>query len=254
MSYSIDNRAFLLVFASYVLAIAVSCVLFPGMIRRVLDFFRNPNSQLEQDPPAPEPENWTTHDSNVTLFKCLSVPGPSRPTLPAEIILLILADPSRWIETQRKVYTLPRIPHPHHLDFRQGNDREPVLSTDKLSAAEALELESIIFTFCSQDQGWSDHREHHGTYNQSYTWWEWGRDMTDGLWDTRSRLQSNRHAGRKPEQYRVTVAKDHDIVQSLIEGERIGLWARAMYPGWVNKVYGASIELVFFGKDPLDGM
>lgn len=219
--------------------------------RNIANVFRNPNPEL-QDQAISETLRWTTHDSNVALFECLSQANPKSPALPAEIIMLILADPSRWIETRRESYghqiSSTGIPS----SFIEGTDISPIIKTRAFSAHEAVGLTRIIFTFCTQDQGWSSYPEHHGTYNQSYTWMETGLYEYGGSAGTqRWELQRNRHAGQRPEYYTVELDQDHELMRMLEQGDCIGMWARAKYPGWSHRVFGAKIELVFYGIDNL---
>ncbi len=69
--------------------------------------------------------------------------------------------------------------------------------------------------------------------------------------EQRWELQRNRHAGRLPEDYTIRFGEGHDLFESLREGDRIGVWGRAMYPGWQNLVYEAQIEVWFHGPDDL---
>ena len=59
----------------------------------------------------------------------------------------------------------------------------------------------------------------------------------------RFELQRNRHAGRAPENYRCELGTDHELLRQVESGDSIVLWARAMYPGWENRVYKAMIEV-----------
>lgn len=69
--------------------------------------------------------------------------------------------------------------------------------------------------------------------------------------DERCRLQANRHADSNPEDYTIRLDENHDLLDSMEEGDSIGLWARAMYPAWQNFVYEAKIDLWFHGPDKL---
>ena len=64
-------------------------------------------------------------------------------------------------------------------------------------------------------------------------------------WTSRAEetLQENRHASRVAESYRVELEAGKGILEDLKEGEEIALVACAMYPGWVNNVEEASLEL-----------
>lgn len=212
--------------------------------RNIANVFRNASTE-------PETLRWTIHDSNLALFECLSRANSKRPALPAEIIMLILADPSRWIETSRESF--PHQGSPAGTSFIEGTDIYPIIKTRAFSAREAAGLRRIVFTFCTQDQGWSSYPEHHGTYNQSYTWMETGISEDDGSAGTqRWELQRNRHAGQRPEYYNVELDQNHELIGMLEQGDGIGMWARARFPGWTYRVFGANIELVFYGIDSLE--
>ena len=154
-----------------------------------------------------------------------------------------------------------------------------VLSTKPLTSYQIANLRQIIFTFYSRDQGWSGtQRQDGGTFRGSWSWFEAGvrregeagvqsggeRDTEaeyDAASDTESEaeseqheqpagdkyerheLQRNRHASRKPEDYRVEIGPDHELLQSLKEGDVIDVLACAQYPAWTNIVHRASIEI-----------
>lgn len=211
----------------------------------------------QQHPASSTSEIWTIHDSNLALFDCLSQSIGKRPALPPEMIMLILTDPSRWILLNSESFELassPSRPGQARVIHWQGTDREPILSTRVLLQRDAIAAVGAIFTFRSQDQGWSsDNRMHHGTYDHSWTWMEASiiRDTDVELSEKRWELQRNRHAGREAENYRIELEKDHEMLTFLREGDKIALWARALYPGWRNFVHEAKIELRFAGVDDL---
>ena len=219
-----------------------------------------PESQAALDQPtSTQNQQWTIHDANLALFSCLSQPMGKRRALPPEIILLILAQRSRWILRSIEQYPLTSPVHNrgHRISQRQGEDEEAILLTRAFSDQDILTLERVIFTFSSRDQGWSSYPKYHGTYDQSYTWIEagaWRRHdhatVADGRWE----LHRNRHAGGEPEDYRIEFGRDHELFATLwggAGGDRIAMWARAMYPGWQNYVHEANIELCFHGPDDL---
>ncbi len=84
--------------------------------------------------------------------------------------------------------------------------------------------------------------------------------LVDSVW----RLQSNRVAHKQYERHKVVWtaeevgAKESEstveergawsgngFVHTLRPGDKIGLWMRAMYPGWANDVLQASIEVLY---------
>lgn len=211
--------------------------------------------------PSSAPRQWTIHDANIAVYQCLSTSIPTRPALPIEIILQILDQPSRWIRI-------------HSVNLRAVAAQEPlkcsshgaqhgdwqILVTNPVSARVAIRLRKVVYSIRSQDQGWSSYAEHHGTYDHSWTWFETSltrfqdQDMSGEELDrsqelkvrkeqNRYALYRNRHAGREAEDYVIELGKDHELLQRVEVGDRFALWARAMYPGWENRVHKAGIEI-----------
>lgn len=115
-----------------------------------------------------------------------------------------------------------------------------------------------VFTFYSRDQGWSDYPEHHGTTINSYSWFEAGltpnivpiksleqRERRVEKEHKRYELQRNLHAEKKVQKHIKTIDQGHELLSCVEEGDRITVWACAAFPEWVNRVSGASIELLF---------
>ena len=207
---------------------------------------------------------WTTHDANVALHQCLSTSTPHRRALPNEIILQILDHPSRWIQVHcvklRAVAAHEplrcRSNGPQHGDWQ-------ILVTDPVSGWVINRLRKLVYSFRGQDQGWSDYPEDHGTYAGSWTWFEAGltrfedknaqgeelrhqKDLRAEKQRDRYELHRNRHAGRNAEDYVIELGTEHDLLQRVEEGDRFALWARAVFPGWENRVHKARIEICCF--------
>lgn len=219
---------------------------------------QRPSSTLSDPEHTPNADTWTTHESNLALFECLSRPVGNRPALPSELIFLILAEPSRWVLQAIESFPL-KTPRPMfgsqaRVTTQQENDHEPIINTRQLSQQDLKSLVGATMTFRSMDQGWSSYPRFHGTYDQSYTWMEVGliRKSSDFQDQQRWELQRNRHAGREAEEYTVEIGQNHEMFMSLEEKDEIAIWARAMYPGWQNFVYDANIDLWFAGPDRLD--
>ena len=198
---------------------------------------------------SPTAEHWTT------LFECLSQPMGKRCAIPPEIILCILAYRSRWIPSHTEACPLTRSKHVrrHRGVSRMVEDKRPIVSTGKLSDHDILALDHVIFTFRSCDQGWSSYPRPPGTYDASWTWLEMGitRDQYTDTFLGRWKLQRNRHTGEVPEDYRAEISKEHRLFTDLSKGDKIALWARALYPGWANVVHEAKIELCFYRPDEI---
>lgn len=214
------------------------------------------------------PHKALTHASNIAVLSILSKAGPRRPALPVEIIILILSDPSRWIESAR--YTLQG-----PISVTSVASSKVVVCIPPLSSKSIRRLGSVLFTFTSKDQGWSSFHAEHGTYENSWTWFEAavGNGITvsplgpdqdrpgedqDRIWEDQERriqwddltnikrqqLQINRHAGRVAEGYQIELVAGEGILQDLKEGDEIALLAFARFQGWVNFVESASIAVL----------
>ena len=219
---------------------------------RVARAFRN--LLMASEPPSSE-EPWTIHDANLTLYSTLSKPSRStrtRSALPPEIILQILEHPSRSILTS---YVSAEYPEEAPLRIRSQRSPLGLLSSLPLSADDAKNARKVVFEFKGKDQGWSSYSSDHGTYNNSWSWYEAvvrSANVEKGEFPTevqRFELQRNRHAGQQPETYRIELGEDHDLVKRLAEGNVIGLDACAVFPGWECQVFEARIEL--WGVDDL---
>ena len=218
-----------------------------------------PESALNEEP-------WTIHDANLALFSALTQPSspntvPSRlplrnvrtsslqlkgqairPALPPEVVLQILEHPTRWILTSYVSSTQ---------NIRVPSARSPlrILSLPPLSAEDARTIRRTVFEFKGQDQGWSSYSADHGTYRNTWTWFEVvvrntrveeGQPLEEVR---RFELQRNRHAGSEPETYRIELGADHALVKGLREGDVIELDACASFPGWACVVHDAKIEV-----------
>ena len=207
---------------------------------------------------------WTTHDANIALHQCLSTSTPHRPALPNEIILQILDHPSRWIQVHcvkwRAVAAQEplrcRSNGPQHGDWQ-------ILVTDPVSGQVINKLRKVTYSFRSQDQGWSDYHQDHGTYENSWTWFEAGltrfedksaqgeelrrqNDLRAEKERDRYELHRNRHTGLHPEDYVIELGEEHALLKRAEEGDRFALWARAVFPGWENRVHKAGIQIRCF--------
>ena len=251
---------------------------------RMLNWNRTANTAPPTDPPSSEhsqsvlthppshsTESWTTHDSNLELFKCLSTATPTRPALPTEIILQILEDPSRWIHIH-SVYHPPLPDSDRPILYTSNKPAgDPVLYTRSLSARDATSLRRVTFTFRSHDQGYCQYPDQGAwswfeaslarisrgeeeeqtqlsdaiTITSQYYWvYPWlQRNREELEKQPRYKIQSNRIGEKKPESYRIELGADHELVQRVREGDRIILWACACFAGWNNQVYEAQISV-----------
>ncbi|MCJ1465745.1 hypothetical protein MMC07_004364 [Pseudocyphellaria aurata] len=216
---------------------------------------------------APPSISTLTRDSNRELLSVLSSPSSHRPALAPELILQILSDPSRWIMTWNDNIIEPT-PVPYTEDSRI------LLRTPPLTARSVSLLRKVVFTMRSHDQGWSSYPTNHGTYENTWTWFDAAVETKSveavqeahGDIDSlvagmpkpldspnvrrRHRIQSNRHAVKEAENYRITIDRGQEPLDDLKVGDQIMLIACARYPGWVNTIEAAGIEI--WGEDDLN--
>ena len=126
--------------------------------------------------------------------------------------------------------------------FRDANAR--FLRSSPIQGGEFTHpLRRVVITTDSKDQGWSSYRETQGTREGSWTWFELSLD--DGGADyemARVEIVRNIHAGQRFEKYRAVI-EDERILKQAKKGDRLSVWVRAMYPGWVNSVQSVEIEI-----------
>lgn len=219
-------------------------------VDRVTEAFRE---VLIADQSAPVDAPWTTHDANIALYSALTQPSnstrreqPIRPALPPEIVLQILEHPSRFILTSSvsldSTDNLPKSVPSHRAP-------QEVIRSSPLSANNAKDTRKVVFEMTGKDQGWSSYGPEHGTYNNTWTWYDAvvlrknGEDSETYEEALRQELHRNRHAGQQVETYRTEFDGDHDLVKMLREGDVIALDACAVFDGWECRVYGATIEV-----------
>ena len=225
-------------------------------------------------------KSWTTHDSNLALFECLSTATPARPALPAELILKIISLPSRWVPLHSIRHSASSDPGRPIVTVHGGRRTDspvlgPVLFTRPFSAREVGRLREVVFTFRSRDQGYCGDRDA-GTWSwfeaslarlprtdeddrgndaaewtASYEWTgEWMKLHEKSLESQpRHTIQRNEMASTEVKDYSIELTDEHELVQHVSEGDRVILWACARFPRWENRVYEAKITVL--GVDDL---
>ena len=221
-------------------------------------------------------DSWTTHDSNLALFECLSKPTPTRPALPTELILQILNHPTRWILLSSISLKRSVDPDKPIVVIRGKPTGEPLLLTSPFSARQVRLLRNVIFTFRSRDQGWSSQPDQgrwswfeaslaqpstdengqgqessatEPTGSDGYIREEMERHNRQMENQPRYKIQTNRHASGDPEEYTIELTDSHELVQRVQEGDKVVLWACACFLKWENRVYDAEISVM--GMDDL---
>ncbi|KAF2432088.1 hypothetical protein EJ08DRAFT_162548 [Tothia fuscella] len=113
-------------------------------------------------------------------------------------------------------------------------------------------VRKVVFTITSKDQGYSWDTEYHGTYENSWTWFEAAVRTTDDRNAARignKRIISNVHAGQSYKTHVISLSydsakkEDKVWVEALARGQYIELSARAKYPGWTCFAKYAQIDV-----------
>lgn len=193
----------------------------------------------------------TRRQSNRALLSVLSKPSGKRPALPHELVLKILEYPPCWVLQSRHILPAPAMIYSHV--------KSKVLCCTPPFTARSLKLfGEAIFTFRSHDQGWCSSPD-----AGSWTWFDVqlenktpGGDASSSQEDAsghqgkrRVLLQRNRQADKNPMSYTHALDRSKDILYNLQVGDEIQLLGFAFFPGWVNSVEEAAIEI--WGVDNL---
>ncbi|CAG8426749.1 unnamed protein product [Penicillium salamii] len=163
-----------------------------------------------------------------------------RHVLPSELVLEILEFAQYWLHA--RVYREGI----HTYDERNWRDRTPYLTSEPIAEGRVEEIRIKIW---SHDQGWSDYREDHGTYRNSWTWFELGIEGFQGREvntdDVDLHLATNVHAQRQTAVHEIVYRRQDSsrLIQALRTGDHLSIIPLSRYPGWKNTVDKASIEV-----------
>jgi len=152
--------------------------------------------------------------------------------LPPEPVTKILDLAEYWAYSQAT--------RPDWADFTHANVR--YLESPPIRGEFLHPLRRLVITTDSRDQGWSSYPETQGTREGSWTWFELTLD--DGKTGdeiVRVEVVRNVHAGRGFDEHRAVI-EDERILNQAKRGDRLSVWVRAMYPGWVNHIRLVKIE------------
>ena len=183
-----------------------------------------------------------------------------RQKLPAELATEILDYAECWVKSSASCSYHMTVTERDVLVGGDGQEMRGVLyhtsalisgTYEQLSALHPVRR--VVFTISSRDQGWSDYRASHGTYNDSWSWFEaevlnWGPDSEADAVPPR-RITCNIHAHGDYHTHVVEWNYDSDDaderawVRRLRRGSKIGIDVWARYPGWTNSVRSANIDV-----------
>ncbi|EJT45370.1 hypothetical protein A1Q1_06133 [Trichosporon asahii var. asahii CBS 2479] len=127
---------------------------------------------------------------------------------------------------------------------RNGSDETLGWEPTEEKKANQTWVRRIEITTFSKDQGWVDDESLYGQYEGSFSFFEVsllrnGREVPG----SRFEIQRNVCAGQVHLQHDIILDLDHPLTRMAQKGDRVVLWARAMYPGWTNNVRRASVTI-----------
>ncbi|KAH9999618.1 hypothetical protein BJV74DRAFT_822657 [Russula compacta] len=135
----------------------------------------------------------------------------------------------------------------HHFDdpltVRDG--RRQVVLTPPIQHPESISR--ILIQTESHDQGWSSYPQDRGTYRNSWTWLDLGviRGTPENDPAPDWRIYTNMHASDTWQNTEVDLDRENETVVALKPGDSLAIWAEARFPGWMNNVRSAKIEVIY---------
>ncbi|PSN70473.1 ankyrin [Corynespora cassiicola Philippines] len=141
----------------------------------------------------------------------------------------------------------------------------PYILTGPLQLGNRHSIREVAFITRSHDQGSSNHSELQGTYEGSYTWFEVAIQKADGSWHDFGtddpRIIINVHGSNQVKEHCAEYGHCWPKMQcqwldTLEQGDRIAVLAKARFLGWVNFVHSVRIELLTacIVKSPRDSL
>ena len=108
---------------------------------------------------------------------------------------------------------------------------------------EGKTLRKVVITVISKDQGWSSYHADHGSYRNSWTWFELsvGPSKDSERWC--GEVVRNLHAHDKFKEHTVEIV-DGELYKKAKSGDVLTVWALARYSGWKNTVKKVTIRYV----------
>ena len=106
-------------------------------------------------------------------------------------------------------------------------------------------LRKVVVTVVSKDQGWSSYKKDHGTYRNSWTWFELsvGSPSEELGEKWRSEVVRNLHAHGEFKEHTIEIS-DKGLYEKAESGDVLMVWAHARFPGWKHTVKRVTIRYV----------
>jgi len=121
------------------------------------------------------------------------------------------------------------------------DDRIPYLVSRPIP--EGKTLRKVVITVVSKDQGWSSYPADHGTYRNSWTWFELSVGSSKDSEKWCGEIVRNLHAHDDFKEHTVGTT-DGRLYERAKSGDVLTVWALARHPGWKNRVKKVTIRYV----------
>ena len=115
----------------------------------------------------------------------------------------------------------------------------------EIQAAGHLKVE-VEVECVAHDQGYSTYEEHgqyagHSAFDMHVV--RLGTSLGS------HRVFSNRVADSRPQLHHCRFAANHPLCQLIRPGDKLQLWATALFPGWINTYWSAKVKLISFSDE-----
>ena len=127
--------------------------------------------------------------------------------------------------------------------YVSGDSSIPYLTSGPIPGGK--KLKKVVITIVSKDQGWSSYQNDHGTYRNSWTWFELsvGAPSKDSGEKWRGEVVRNLHAHDDFKKHVVEIM-DEELYKKAESGDVLTVWAHAQYQGWKNTVKKVKIRYI----------
>ncbi|KAF1836049.1 hypothetical protein BDW02DRAFT_578223 [Decorospora gaudefroyi] len=169
-----------------------------------------------------------------------------RSRLPADVVRNIIDRAEYWPKsTSERCEIL-------EYDAKEAERQVPYLLSDPIHGARHFHVRKIILVTRSHDQGWSNYKHQHGTYEGSMTFFDFVVQRPDGsirdIGKEGRAIIHNVHGSRETREHFIVLktlpAEEQTSWLELIEpGDRFGLVPQAVYQDWINFVESVRIEV-----------
>ena len=168
--------------------------------------------------------------------------------------------PRVWME--KRVRDLLRLSKPKSMAAEVGEKRKPETEIvdkreERVQVSDSSvpyltskpipdgKLKKVVITVVSKDQGWSSYTSDHGTYRESWTWFELsvGPSSGDPVERWRGEVVRNLHAHPEYKEHTIEIS-DKGLYEKAESGDILTVWAHARYPGWKNTVKKVTIRCI----------